>query len=110
MVVLKKIRASTLMETLVATVLLVVIFMIASMILNNLFSNTIKGNTREMDTYLNELEYLYINNKLALPYTTDYKLWSITVNSHLEQNKPMIVFEAVDQKTKQTLKKERIAI
>ena len=39
MVVLKKIKASTLMETLVATVLIIVVFMAASMILNNMFLN-----------------------------------------------------------------------
>ena len=61
MVILKKIKASTLMETLVASVLIVVVFMISSMILNNLFSNTIKSNTRAIEAHINELQYLYIN-------------------------------------------------
>ncbi|AUP79699.1 hypothetical protein [Flavivirga eckloniae] len=79
MVVLKKIKASTLMETLVATVLIVIVFMISSMILNNIFSNSIKSNTREIDAYLNELEYLYKNEKLKLPYYDDLGDWKISI-------------------------------
>ena len=46
MAVLKKIKASTLMETLIATVLVVVTFLLASMILNNLVSNAIQSDTQ----------------------------------------------------------------
>ncbi len=53
MVVLKKIKAFTLMETLVATVLIVIVFMISSMLLNNLFYNSIKDNTIAIDAHLN---------------------------------------------------------
>ena len=42
--VLKRIKGSTLMETLVATVLIVVVFMMASLTLNALFSTTITTN------------------------------------------------------------------
>ena len=75
MVVLKKLKASTLMETLIATVLIMVIFVVASMILNNLFSNTVKNNTRAITSKLNEVEYLYINDKIVLPYVDDYEDW-----------------------------------
>jgi len=85
MVVLKKIKGSTLMETLVATVLIVVVFMIASMILNNLFSNSIKSNTRVIDAHLNELEYFYTSDKLSLPYYDDFKSWQISAESRIEK-------------------------
>ncbi|WP_299524225.1 hypothetical protein [Winogradskyella sp.] len=77
MVILNKIKASTLMETLIATVLIMVIFIITSLILNNLFSNSIKHNTRSITAKLNEIEYLYINDKLSLPYYNDYNGWEI---------------------------------
>lgn len=99
MVVLKKIKASTLMETLVATVLIVVVFMISSMILNNLFSNTIKNNTRTIDAYLNELQYLYKHEKIIVPYQDDYKNWQITVALYKENNSSAIVFEALNTNT-----------
>ncbi len=109
MVVLKKVKASTLMETLVATVLIVVVFMIASMILNNLFSNTIKNNTRVIDTHFSELEYLYRNDKLKLPYHDDYKLWRITVETHLKNVELLVLFEAINTESKQLITKEIIA-
>lgn len=105
MVVLEKIKASTLMETLVATVLIVVIFMISSMILNNLFSNSIKNNTRSIDAYLNELEYLYRHDKLTIPYQDDYKDWQISVVLHIENETSNAVFEASNSNTHKNLTK-----
>ncbi len=108
MVVLKKIKASTLMETLVATVLIVVVFMIASMILNNLFSNTIKNNTRNINAHLNELNYLYKNDKLTLPYKNDFKTWEITIESQSGMGQDIIQFEATNPKTNKTINKSII--
>lgn len=103
MVVLKKVKASTLMETLVATVLIVLVFMISSMILNNLFSNSIKNNTREIDAYLNELEYLYRSEKLNIPYQDDFKDWQISVEAIKEENFNEIVFEALNINTNKSI-------
>lgn len=103
--VLKKIKASTLMETLVATVLIVVVFMMSSMILNNLFSNTIKNNTRDIDAYLNELEYLYKNGKLLVPYEDDFKDWQISVILYQESETTHILFEALNNNTNKILTK-----
>lgn len=103
MVILKKIRASTLIETLVATVLIVIIFMLASMIMNNLFSNAIKSNTRSIDAYVSELKYLSINDKLELPYQTDFKDWSIEVYNLKRGDETNILLEAFNTKTKQTI-------
>ena len=109
MVILKKIKASTLIETLIATVLIVVVFMIASMILNNLFSNTIKSNTRGVEAHLNELNYLYLNDKLSLPYYDDYKQWEISIVLDKNSTQNTIVFEAENSKTKQIFLKTTIA-
>lgn len=105
MVILKKIKASTLMETLVATVLIIVVFMIASMILNNLFSNSIKSNTRAIENHLNELEYLFINEKLELPYYDDFKSWEVTIESHKSKNHSSIIIEAINTETNQIIQK-----
>jgi len=104
MVVLKKIKGSTLVETLVATVLLVVVFMLASLILNNLFSNTIKNNTDAIDNYLNELEYQYKNGKIEIPYHDNLKTWDITLlpNKQIGQNNNVLL-EAINTETKQTI-------
>lgn len=79
MAVLKKMRASTLMETLVATVLIVVVFMMASMTLNSLFANTIAQNDDEIRQELLYLQYQYEHRRLSLPYYSEMGPWSIAV-------------------------------
>lgn len=108
MVILKKIKASTLMETLVASVLIVVIFMIASMILNNLFSNTIKANNRAIESHINELHYLYHNKRLEIPYYDQFKTWDITISSFQEKNNKMVQFEAINTLNQQHYSKQII--
>jgi predicted PurR-regulated permease PerM len=108
MVVLKKIKASTLMETLVATVLIVIVFMISSMILNNLFSNSIKNSTRAIDAYLNELEYLYQNDKLTLPYHDEFNLWDISISSLKENGKTVVVFDVVNRNINKTIERKTL--
>lgn len=104
MVILKKVRASTLMETLVASVLIVVVFMISSMILNNLFSNVIKNDTRAIDGYLNELQYLYRHHKLTVPYQDDFNHWHVSIMSHKEKEADRVVFEALNNNNKKITK------
>ena len=103
-----RVKASTLMETLIATVLIVVVFMLASMILNNLFSNTIKSNTRNVEAYLNELQYLYNNEKLSLPYYNDYKQWNVSITMEKNGSQNIILYEAENSKTNQKILKETI--
>ncbi|EDP71903.1 hypothetical protein FBALC1_12417 [Flavobacteriales bacterium ALC-1] len=103
MVILKKIKASTLMETLIATVLIMVIFMVASMILNNLFSNSIKNNTRTITAKLNEIEYLYINDKIVLPYYDDYESWLISFET---SSNSIVNIKATNEKTNKIIEKE----
>ncbi|OUS03129.1 hypothetical protein A9Q86_01545 [Flavobacteriales bacterium 33_180_T64] len=103
MVVLKKIKGSTIMETLIATVLIIVIFMLSSMILNNLFSSTIRNNTRLITSHLNELEYLYHNDKLSIPYQDDYQDWTIAILKKKQDNLDVILFSAYNLTTKKTV-------
>ena len=106
MAILKKIKASTLMETLVATVLIVVVFMISSMILNNVFYNSIKNNTRAIETHLNELQYLYQHEKLKLPYHDDFKDWKISITSVKNNGKIVVLVEALNTNNTKTIEKE----
>lgn len=103
MVVLKKIRASTLMETLVATVLIVVVFMMASLILNNTFSGYIKNNKHQLNNYIYELEYLYVSNKINLPYNSEYKEWSISIYN-LDNTSKKIIISAIHKETRKQVK------
>ncbi|WP_299223894.1 hypothetical protein [uncultured Psychroserpens sp.] len=100
MALLKKIKASTLMETLIATVLIIVIFVVSSFILNNLFNNVIKNDTRAVASKLNELEYLYINKKISIPYQDEYGDWILSVKNRKQDALELIIFSAENLATK----------
>ena len=108
MAVLKRIRASTLMETLVATVLIVVIFMISSMLLNNLFSNSLKGSDHQMEEQLNQLVYAYGHGKLGLPYYEEMGDWVFSVTTLNQNGTETVRFEVTHQLSQKTIGKSII--
>lgn len=103
MVVLKKIKAATLMETMVATVLIVVVFMISSMLLNSIFLSTINGNKQPIQEHLNELEYAYKSGSIKVPYTEQWKEWNISSSLVSKGEGNYIRFDAVNQTTGKTV-------
>ncbi|WP_038597868.1 hypothetical protein [Dokdonia sp. MED134] len=79
----KRIKATTLMETLVATSIILIIFVIASLVLNNVFKSITLRDTFSVSNRIEKLMYLYQNDKLSLPYdelTKDYELSIEQVN------------------------------
>jgi len=100
MVVLKRIKASTLMETLVATVLIVVVFMMASMVLNSLFATAITQNDNEVNQKLLELQYRYQNGMLEVPYNEELGSWDISVEKENGNSMNQIRFEGIHQQSK----------
>mgnify|MGYP006939817004 CR=1 FL=1 len=94
------------METLVATVLIIVVFMIASMTLNNLFANSIKNSTGDIDAYLNELEYLYQNEKLVLPYYDTIGAWNISIVASKDKQNSTVLINAIHKNTNKTIETE----
>ncbi|MEX0274882.1 MAG: hypothetical protein AB3N16_10935 [Flavobacteriaceae bacterium] len=79
MAVLKRIKASTLMETMVATVLIVVIFGVCSMVLNNMLKARAMNDTTPLRERLHELEYLHMSQQLQLPHHEELGKWEITL-------------------------------
>ncbi len=81
MVILKKIRAATLVEVLTASVLIIIVFMIASLSFNTIFSNQIKKDHSALDNRIKEIEYLFIHKKIGAPYAEDFDGWEILITS-----------------------------
>lgn len=100
MVVLKKIKAATLMETLVATVLIVLVFMISSFLLNSLFNNTVRQNTDALKTHISELTYLSMHDQISIPYEDVFESW--TISAFYENDE--LVFEASHTTTNKTVR------
>jgi len=79
MVVLKKIKAATLIETLTASVLIIVVFMIASLCFNNIFNNHVKQDRGSINNRIKELEYQIHHQKIKTPYTEEFGAWNIEI-------------------------------
>ncbi len=106
MVVLKKLPASTLMETMVATVLIVVIFMMSSLIMNSLMATQVNANLSPVKEHLRGLEYEYLSQQLPLPYYEEWRGWNIAVTSGEDRQVPVVELRAVhltSQKEVQTI-------
>ena len=110
MVVLKRIKASTLMETMVATVLIVIVFMISSMLLNNMFSNGTRARNQDILGHLNRLKYEYQRGYLELPYTTEVGIWEIRVSKEKGREAPVVEFSAEQQETRKSVKQRIIYV
>ncbi len=81
MVVLIKIKAATLVETLVASAIIVIIFLIASLSINNVFKNTTANNDFELNNRIKEITYHTKNRKLNIPYFEETQRWIISIES-----------------------------
>jgi ethanolamine utilization protein EutA (predicted chaperonin) len=66
--VLTKIKASSILENLVASIIVLVVFSIAGASLNQIFESNVNQRELKFDNRVKELEYLSLNNGLALPH------------------------------------------
>ena len=108
MVVLKKIKASTLVETITATVIIISVFSIALLTLNNVFASTIKNDKSKINNHLLKLEYQYKNKNLVIPYNEDFENWELSIYLTEEDRVHWVVFKAVNKTTMSVVKKKLI--
>ncbi len=100
-VVLKKIRAATLVETIIASGIVLIVFTIGSLSLNNVFQSVVKHNEGPFQNRVKELTYLAKNKTLELPFYEDTSTWDITI----EKSETKIQLEAHYKPTKETTTK-----
>ncbi|MFD0963848.1 hypothetical protein [Pseudofulvibacter geojedonensis] len=104
MVVLKKIKASSLMETLVATVLIVIVFMLASLTLNNILYNSTRKETGKINVHINELHYNYIHKQIEVPYYSSFKGWKVSIEKNEEDK--LLYLEAKHSETNKIIERK----
>lgn len=103
MVILKKIKGATLMETMVATVLIVIIFMVASLIMNSLMVAQSKASVQQITDHIKSLEYKYVNGKLQIPNAETWENWEIELNTIKKEG-----IQVIEIKAKQEISKKQI--
>ncbi len=104
MVILKKIRSATLVETLTASVLVVIVFIMASIILNNTFANTIRKENSAIQNKIHELQYLYQHKKIKIPYVETYGGWELEIIK--EQNDVILLYTKENDSQELILERE----
>ena len=90
----KKIKASSLVETLVASVIIMIVFGIAMATISNTLERSVKSSTSLIDKELNKLVYLYQNEKIQAPDLIDFDMWSIDLKKESEDGLNYVVFQA----------------
>ena len=104
----KKIKASTLMETLVATSILIIVFVVSSLVLNTVFRNVVTNNTFGVQNRMEELQYLYKHEQIKLPSEENYKNYRITIDRELRSTVHYLVIEASHSSTSKVISAEVI--
>lgn len=102
MVILKKIRGSSLAEVLIASVLIMIVFVIATLILNNVFKGVITANDSNMQNRITELTYLSKHGQLKTPYYEDTTHWDIAIETFNNQ----LILEALHKPSNKTIRKD----
>ncbi|MBC6999636.1 hypothetical protein [Cytophaga sp. FL35] len=96
MAVLKKIKGSTLMETLVATILIVIIFMVSSLLMNNLLFTSINSRNDGIKENLRVLKYQFSHGEIELPFYEKRGLWEVSVEKRMENGISVIYLKATN--------------
>ncbi|KAA2216572.1 hypothetical protein [Maribacter flavus] len=105
MALLKKIKASSLMETLVATVLIVIIFMVSSLVLNNIVTNNIRNNTEKVAERLVQLEYAIHHRALEVPFLETFGDWEIEISNQGNTKDNRLLIKAFNTRTNKEISK-----
>ncbi|TDQ21837.1 hypothetical protein [Tenacibaculum caenipelagi] len=99
MVILKKIKASSLNEVIVATIVIVVVFGIAIASLSNIMQNIVNRKEKPLQNKLNEVIYQYHHNIIKIPYRVKEEGFLIYVLNEKNNDFNEIKFEVTFEKT-----------
>jgi hypothetical protein len=67
MALLKKLKASTILENIVASVILLTVFILAGNAINSVFKTSLDRRDLKFDNQVRKMEYLILNDKIRLP-------------------------------------------
>ncbi|MFL0094484.1 hypothetical protein [Tenacibaculum maritimum] len=101
----RKIKGASLTEVLIASSLILLVFGIAIATLNNVLQASVAKRKERIEATLYELQYLYKNKKIKLPFYDERGEWDIRI----EKEEDIILFEAINRSIKKEITKKIIA-
>lgn len=106
--IFRRIKASSITETIVATTIISIVFAIAILSLNNILQNVIESDTSVIERKINEFIYKSKYQKVSTPDSFEEGDWIVNLVKEDQNNVPIIEIEAFNRKTKKTLTKSII--
>jgi len=104
MVVLRKISAASLVETLVASIIIMTVFTLSSLFLNQVFRSTINADQSALENRLYKLEYHCKHQMISLPHRESFKDWEILIEKNADSK--WVAITARNVRNDQQLKKQ----
>lgn len=104
-IIFRKVKASSITETIVATIIISIVFAIAILSLNNVLQNTIENDTSAIEQKVNEFIYKSQYQKVIISNTFEDGDWVVSLEKEKQNNVDFIVIEAFNRKTKRKLVK-----
>ncbi len=89
--VLKKIKGTTLVETIVASVVIALVFGLATMLVNSVLKTTATNDTSASNYALNKLMYQYKNKAVEVPFREEFDTFEILA----ERRNTVVVFQVI---------------
>lgn len=105
MALLKKIQATTLVETLLASAIILIVFLIASLTLNNVFLGSVKKDDTKLNNRVKELHYSVKYNTLTIPFYEETEQWDIAIEQQKDIYTISILHKASGKEKKLTVEK-----
>ncbi len=105
---LKKIKASSITETIVATTIIVIVFSISIFSINTILEQRIESNTHHIEQKMRE--YIYTNQytKKRLPDNFSEGNWIVSISKEQKEGTDFLVLEATHKKSQKKIVKSII--
>jgi ABC-type dipeptide/oligopeptide/nickel transport system permease component len=101
----KKIKGSTLLETVIATVIILAVFFVSSLIVNNIAKQLLTSNHYEIENRIEQLNYLRSHKAIDLPYEEEYQDYEIYIADFKRENILYTSYNALNKKNNDSIVK-----
>jgi oligoribonuclease (3'-5' exoribonuclease) len=101
----KKVKASSITETIAATSIIIIVFTIAIFSINNILKNSIENDTSAIEREIEKLTYQSRYKKIETPNVLDLEKWVIQISKTKKEGVRLLSFEAINKSSKKKVTK-----
>lgn len=101
----KKVKASSITETIAATSIIIIVFTIAVFSINNVLKNRVESDTSEIEREIQKIAYQNRYEKIETPNVLDIGNWLLHVSKTKKESVSVLLFEATNKLSKKKVTK-----